>query len=291
MLCNNYMMHAGRLCDREAGHPGVCGYTNMCENCPDWEVFNCSTSCCIKEPEFTYMTDTRKPELNKDTPVLTTAEYRSQVSNCRACRSRGRHEYPDRLFETPRFGLGNRNQPKLMVIGRGPSRIAERCLHGAGYRLMYPLPSIDNPPTADEINVVKLLSNNLGLNLTKDIYATGAVKCPTHFDREPTRFLSMQCGHSHLRREIVDVRPRIILALGYTAYDTVGTTCMLQKFVNDKGYTVEYLSKTSTRGVIRCRANIVEAPTPDEIEWSSEVIEKIAQAVRDRYLFCYGEEW
>ena len=220
--------------------------------------------------------------MNPKTP-LTTDEYRKSVTECISCVVRD-HNPP--VFSTPRFGLGNRNSPKLMVIGSNPPRDPARCLAGA-----FTLPYIgekwdDRRDMVDQL-VIQVVSE-LGLHTSKDVWSTSAVKCPLHFDREPTRFHAMTCAKAHLAREIVDVKPKVILCIGYTARQGFMTGIMGYPRISDKGYTVDGVG-SYCRCSIRTYGNVVESDLPDELLpkhralWVSKCIEAYHRVVKECY--------
>ncbi len=182
---------------------------------------------------------------------MTPEEMKAGVKSCKDCvDGTGFCGVNERIFNLPKYGTGCRSAPAVMLVGRNPHKMVPR---NGMWSMHYKTHS-----TAQAVLARKLVES-LGLE-RREVYATAAVKCPTHFNNVPSRILTAQCNR-HLRDEIRVVNPRIIIALGPTACDAVGMAT-LHPMVTDPNYRVfRFPGYGDTRGAT-CTAysNIVASP-------------------------------
>lgn len=249
-ICNTWMLHVGRRCELPLGHDGVCGGKSMSEN-----IMN---------------------GFDEKTKPIELADYRAGITACRECTNRG----DDSIIAAPRFGLGQFNSPKLMVVEQHPDRDVNRCWHGA-FGINYK----DHAKYADMIDW-KQKAMHLVLELLDltpaEVWATMAVKCPAMFNM-PASYTSLStCSMKHFRREAFTVRPKMILSIGWPPeflfrYPAIG----------DPDYRVTY-TDTETMCSIVSYSNVVKVHTIDESPaWAHGVVREVKKV----WLRCYGQDW
>lgn len=210
---------------------------------------------------------------------LSLETMRFLVSSCRKCSHDKSMDAPTAsVFETPRFGTGNRSEPKLMVVGQNPPRDVDRCLHGA-WMLHYNTPEYMSKKGPHELLVLELLSY-LKVS-TADLYATQAVKCPTANNAQ-IEWGNIRCCNEHLASEIRDVRPMVILAFGTRTRWAV-EAC----FVHSgpiKARKVEPVGQSIEAEVITSD-NVIYAPHPSKVgrfihkaSWFKEILASYMEA-------------
>ena len=215
---------------------------------------------------MTVNTDTLRNTIN-EAHMLTPQEDKARISNCDAC-PLSTPAY--RRFQAPRYGLGCRITPDLMIIRNQPPRSPDRCLHGA-YMVHYPAAFDERREYVDHL-VSTLMHQVLGLPSSR-VFATSGVKCPLHHDVAPPRSLTQKCGATHLAREVWSTKPRIILCLGQVASEALGSQMGHPK-VGDKHYKVWQIEGANHSTLTACRTygNVIEAPSP---EWAVERFDSI----------------
>ena len=142
------------------------------------------------------------------------SNYRVSITRCRQCVGKSKRF---RVFAASRFGLGNMNQPKVMLIGPQPPREVTRCQYGA-FRLHYLDPKYDEIKDRADRLVYELFAGRLGLDIKQDVFATPAFKCPMHHDMNPPPHMAVDCMRRHLRFEFEQVAPKSVVAIGTLAH-------------------------------------------------------------------------
>ena len=182
-----------------------------------------------------------------------------KTEGCTACPDGLSLDSKDRIFRCPRRGVGP-DSAELFIVGRNPTEA--KALHGAfgiHYPSIYP--------------ELKMLLHRLDLQ-PWDVYATNAVKCPTHNDHLPSRHLAWRCSDLYLRSEIKLCKPKVILALGPVAHDVIG---MIFKYPWVSSESRVFNVPSMGRGcglTIRAYRTIIVAPHPDNVSpLDGEIVE------------------
>jgi len=230
MICDTWTQHWSPNCQQDRGHAGPC--------------------------------DGRRSNLYvpPTDEIMTRDEYRKSVSSCTVCHDRyiGKSH---NVFPSPRFGLGQRTNPDLMVVDSAPPK--GQAMHGA-FMLHYGQ-EYDTHTRNEDALMYKLVTESLQLRVS-DVYGVCAVKCPVHFDAPPDRNLIHRCSRFHLMQELQDVKPRIILCAGQSAQDAVGNVLCIPQ-IGDKHWSVTPLPSYpySPLHSIRTYANVIEIPHPTDV--------------------------
>lgn len=181
---------------------------------------------------------------------LTQDDYRKRVTTCASCSTPGR-------FATPRFGLGRRDAPVMVIAGQ-PARQLPRGNLAGGHMLHYVGEKYDAMRTNADKIVSQLLAD-LDIDV-KDVYDTCAVKCPYMNGVLAPVFDVQECAGKHLRYELLDIRPRVIFCVGMTAVAGLFSAFPYPKIPECKNY---FLGTCIRMRVI---GNVIELPafTPTE---------------------------
>lgn len=121
----------------------------------------------------------------------------------------------------PVYGHGN-NNASIVIVGEGPGRNEDE-------------QGIPFVGTAGSVLNEALQSIKLD---RKDVYITNVVKCRPPQNRKPTKEESEECGN-YLLHEILQIKPKIIIALGLTAANYLLNTDLPMKSMYGNTYSIE----------------------------------------------------
>lgn len=168
-------------------------------------------------------------------PIKTRRAFREKQLACKMCVNARPPSWgkTTKIIASPRHGTGPMDgTAKLMIIGQNPPLDPARCLHGA-WMLHYRTPEFEKDKGSHEKLVDELVSQRLGLDVMKEVYATQVVKCPTYENATPQCFEATACTRQWLRTEFMLVRPAAVLAFGVEA-----RMASLGHFYGDHGLTL-----------------------------------------------------
>jgi len=145
------------------------------------------------------------------------SDLKEAIKGCRLCQE----GHSSTVFAAPRYGTGNKVNPRLMILGMNPPQERTRCLNGA-WMLHYKY--TETSVHGKHELLVRDLVSKLGLK-RKEVYATQAVKCPTAGNQPPPRDVVQNCSQ-YLQFEILKLKPPVILAFGNKAERAVQSLFM-----------------------------------------------------------------